>query len=217
MIQPITSLTILGLSEPVLTMIFDNLESSNRFPKIKIVNNLNIVPARAFKNPHFEIKVVETYEEAGAGPLFPGVSKVENKLKILAFFDFAEDIFVNIIHNNTAISSTASIGNGCLINSLVSIAGESMLGNFVTINRNSSIGHHAVIGDFVSINPGVNIAGLVNIGSAATIGIGSSIADGITIGKNSIIGAGSLVIKDIPENVIAYGVPCKIIKHLDDS
>ena len=32
------------------------------------------------------------------------------------------------------------------------------------------------------------------------------------IGKNSIIGAGSVVTKDIPDNVIAYGNPCKIIR-----
>lgn len=35
---------------------------------------------------------------------------------------------------------------------------------------------------------------------------------GVTIGNNVVIGAGSVVTKDIPDNKIAYGNPCKIIK-----
>ena len=38
---------------------------------------------------------------------------------------------------------------------------------------------------------------------------------GVTVGKNSIIGAYSFVNKDIPDNVLAYGTPCKIIKSLE--
>ena len=39
---------------------------------------------------------------------------------------------------------------------------------------------------------------------------------GVTIGQNSVIGAGSVITKDIPENVIAAGVPCKVIREITD-
>ena len=39
---------------------------------------------------------------------------------------------------------------------------------------------------------------------------------GVTIGRNSIIGAGSVVTKDIPENVIAAGVPCRMIREITE-
>jgi acetyltransferase-like isoleucine patch superfamily enzyme len=42
--------------------------------------------------------------------------------------------------------------------------------------------------------------------------MGTNILNQVKIGKNTIIGAGSVVTKDIPDNVIAYGSPCKIIK-----
>jgi len=45
------------------------------------------------------------------------------------------------------------------------------------------------------------------------IDIGATIIQGITIGKSVTIGAGSVVIKDIPDNVIALGNPTKIIKN----
>lgn len=53
----------------------------------------------------------------------------------------------------------------------------------------------------------------VIIGSNCWIGGGTLIMPGIKIGNDSVIGAGSIVTKDIPDNVIAYGNPCKIIKN----
>lgn len=56
----------------------------------------------------------------------------------------------------------------------------------------------------------------VKIGDNTWIGGGSIILNGVTIGKNSVIGAGSVVTKDIPDNVVAVGNPCRVIKHLDE-
>lgn len=50
----------------------------------------------------------------------------------------------------------------------------------------------------------------------AKIGIGAIIMPGVVIGENSVIGAGSLVIRDIPPNVIAYGIPAKVVKSVSD-
>ena len=43
--------------------------------------------------------------------------------------------------------------------------------------------------------------------------MGAIIVDGVTIGDNVVIGAGSLVLKDVPDNVVAYGNPSKIIRE----
>lgn len=52
----------------------------------------------------------------------------------------------------------------------------------------------------------------VNIEDNVWIGGGAVILPGVTIGKNAVIGAGSVVTKSIPENCIAVGNPCKVIK-----
>lgn len=54
----------------------------------------------------------------------------------------------------------------------------------------------------------------VTIGSNVWIGGGSIILPGVKIGDNTTIGAGSVVTKDIPQNVLALGNPCKIIKEI---
>lgn len=49
------------------------------------------------------------------------------------------------------------------------------------------------------------------------IGANVAIMPGVTIGKNSVIGAGSVVTRDIPENVVAFGTPCRVIRPITDA
>ena len=56
----------------------------------------------------------------------------------------------------------------------------------------------------------------VYIGKNVWIGAGAIILPGVHIGDNSVIGAGSVVTKDIPENVVAVGNPCKILREIND-
>lgn len=48
------------------------------------------------------------------------------------------------------------------------------------------------------------------------IGAGTIVLPGVTIGENSVIGAGSVVTKSIPENVLAFGTPCRVIRSLTE-
>lgn len=54
----------------------------------------------------------------------------------------------------------------------------------------------------------------VRIGKNCWLGAGVIVLPGITIGDNSVIGAGSVVTKDIPENVVAVGNPCKVLRQI---
>lgn len=63
---------------------------------------------------------------------------------------------------------------------------------------------------------GIEIAKPITIGNNVWIGAGSTILAGITIGDNSVIGAGSVVKKSIPANVIAVGVPCKVLRPITE-
>ncbi len=69
------------------------------------------------------------------------------------------------------------------------------------------------------INPELRAKGLqynkdVHIGENVWIGANSVICPGVSIGSNTVIAAGSVVTKDIPEGVVAGGVPCKVIREI---
>jgi sugar O-acyltransferase (sialic acid O-acetyltransferase NeuD family) len=208
----VTNLLIIGKGDNIITMILDNLCSVRQFPKITVYNNLDLPIGNPFNHSDFSIKVSDNINIKDYEFYTLGVYQPKHKIKIVKILSPNIDRFVNMIHNGLDISKMSTLGRGLLINSKVSIAAHTTIGDFVSINRHVSIGHHTTIGDYCSINPGANIAGNVTIGEGTTIGMGVNIIDGLKIGRNTIIGAGSVVTKDIPDNVVAYGFPCKIIR-----
>ena len=207
-----TNLLILGKGDNIITMILDNLYSINNVPNIHIYNNMNLPILNTFEHDGFNISVLDNVNMDNYTMLTLGVYQPTHKKKIVETLNPDIEKFINIIHDGLDISYMSKLGRGVLINSKVSIAAHTTIGDFVSINRHVSIGHHTNIGDYCSINPGVNIAGNVTIGEGTTIGMGTNILHQVKIGKNSIIGAGSVVTKDIPDNVVAYGSPCRIIR-----
>ncbi len=85
--------------------------------------------------------------------------------------------------------------------------------NGVEIQDNVQIGSHCSIYSISTID---NKEGKVTIKKGSAIGSHSVIMPGITIRENCILGAFSFVNKDIPPNVLAYGVPVKIIKKIEE-
>lgn len=83
--------------------------------------------------------------------------------------------------------------------------------NGVSIEDYVQIGSHCSIYSVSTID---NKEGSVTLKKNCKIGTHSVVMPDVTIGKNSIIGAFSFVNKDIPENVIALGVPARVIKKL---
>ena len=139
---------------------------------------------------------------------------IGSKSKEIVFNFFKQQIymenkqFINLINPTSYVSKSAHLNYGLQIEALTSVSTLTHIGFGVNIKRNCNIGHHCNIGDYVTINPGVTLNGFVKVGSNTMIGAGSVIKDGLTIGKNSIIGSGSNVVKDIPDNSVAYGNPC---------
>lgn len=83
----------------------------------------------------------------------------------------------------------------------------------VVIEDDVQIGSHCSIYSISTID---DTFGKVILKRNCKIGSHSTVLPGVSIGKNSIIGAHSLVNKDIPDNVVAFGVPVKIVRQLNN-
>ena len=83
----------------------------------------------------------------------------------------------------------------------------------VEIKDNVQIGSHCSIYSVSTID---DSHGKVVLKQNCRIGSHSTILPGISVGENSIIGAHSLVNKDIPDNVVAFGVPAKVVRQLNN-
>jgi len=118
--------------------------------------------------------------------------------------------FINLIHPSSVVSKSVNLNYGMQVEPLCSISTLTSFGFGVIIKSRCNIDHHCNIGNFVTINPGVVVSGFVDIGKNTLIGSGTVIKDNIKIGENTIIGSGSNVVRDIPDNVVAYGNPCRV-------
>ncbi len=133
----------------------------------------------------------------------------------------------------------AEVGENCYIQPpfYANWAGEHVhLGSNVYANFNLTLvdDGHIYIGDKTMIAPNVTITtathpvlpalrerGIqynvdVHIGKNVWIGAGVIILPGVTIGDNAVIGAGAVVTRDIPANVVAFGVPCRVMRPIGE-
>lgn len=86
---------------------------------------------------------------------------------------------------------------------------------FVAPNCVFTTAEHAI--DPEMRKAGVEVAKPITVGNNVWIGTGAIILAGVEIGDNTVIGAGSVVTKSIPANVVAVGVPCKVMRQITEA
>lgn len=133
----------------------------------------------------------------------------------------------------------AEVGEGCYIEPPFH---ANMGGHHVHFGRNVYANFnltcvddtHIYVGDYTMFGPDVTLATAghpllaelrmqgyqynmpIHIGKNCWLGAGVIVMPGITIGDNVIVGAGSIVTKDLPDNVVAVGNPCRVLREVND-
>lgn len=132
------------------------------------------------------------------------------------FAECGEDCYIELPFHANWGGSHVHFGDRVYANSNLTLVddGHIYVGNNVMFGPNVTIAtaNHP-------IEPTLRLKGLqynrdVHIGDNVWIGAGVIIVPGVHVGKNSVIGAGSVVTKDIPENVVAVGNPCRVLREI---
>ncbi len=117
--------------------------------------------------------------------------------------------FISAIHPSAIISPSANIAEGTVVMPGAIVQADAKIGKHCIINTAATVDHECVIEDYVHISPNASLCGNVQVGEGAWIGAGATVIPGVKIGKWCVIGAGSVVVKDVPDNAVVVGVPCK--------
>ncbi len=146
---------------------------------------------------------------------------------------------MELLYDYNATKMLAEIGEGCYIEPPfhANWAGRYIhFGNGVYANFGLTCvdDTHIYIGDKTMFGPNVVLATAnhpilpelrekayqynkeIHIGKNCWLGAGVIVVPGISIGDNSVIGAGSVVTRDIPDNVLAVGNPCRVLREISE-
>lgn len=117
--------------------------------------------------------------------------------------------FATLVHPDSTIASSVSIGEGSIISPGVRIAPGVTIGSHVQIDQNATIGHDAQIGDYARLCPMACVSGAVTIGRLAYVGANATILQQRNVANSATVGAGAVVTKDVPTQAKVKGVPAK--------
>lgn len=120
--------------------------------------------------------------------------------------------FVNAIHPSAVVGGNVEMGKGVVVMAGCILNPFSKIGDFCFFATGAQLEHHCEIDDFASLSAGCVTGGRVKIGKYSAITLGVIVMDRLSIGVNTVVGSGSLVTKDLPDNVLAYGTPAKVIR-----
>lgn len=120
-----------------------------------------------------------------------------------------------VVHPSVAISPSVILGPGTVVMAQAAVNPDTRLGRAVIVNTSASVDHDSVIGDFAHLSPGVHLGGTVRVGTGTHLGVGASVRNNLTIGDWAVVGAGAVVVADVPDRVVCYGVPARVARRIE--
>jgi UDP-N-acetylbacillosamine N-acetyltransferase len=121
------------------------------------------------------------------------------------------------IHPRAVIAADVSVGAGTVVAAGAIVNLGSVVGENVNIAPCASVDQQCTIDDGAHLSPGVHLSSKVTVGRAAWLGIGAIVNDGVRIGPGVRVGAGALVLEDVPERILVYGSPARVVRTLSGS
>jgi|SRR5579862_2144234 len=161
------------------------------------------------------IEQLDSLRESGVAELIIAIGDCGARIKAAALARQKGFTLATAIHARATVAPDAVIGEGTVVAAGAVVNPGARIGCNVILNTSCSIDHECAIADGVHVGPGAHLGGRVTVGEGTWVGIGAVARDRIAIGANSIIGAGAVVLKDIPSGVVAYGVPARVIRAIE--
>jgi acetyltransferase EpsM len=158
---------------------------------------------------------LDDLKDMGVSHLIIGFGDCAARLKSNALIREKGFSLATAIHPKAIVAGDVAVSPGTVIAAGAIVNPGAKIDENVIINTGATVDHECSIEEGVHLCPGTHLAGNVSIGRASWIGIGTIVSDHLRIGANTVIGAGAVVIHDIPDNVVAYGVPARVVKRVN--
>lgn len=120
----------------------------------------------------------------------------------------------NAIHPSALIADGVEIGCGNFVGARAVLNTNARVENHVIINTGAIVEHDCVLEDGSAVGPGAILGGRVHLERASFISAGAVVTSRLRIGGETVVGAGAVVTRDLPANVLAWGVPARVTQKI---
>lgn len=124
--------------------------------------------------------------------------------------------FATVVHPTASVTRSCVLGPGTIVSPAAVVRSHAVVGRHVLVGTTAVVGHHVQVGDHASIRVGACVAGSASIGERAVVGMGALVLEHRSVGADSVVGAGAVLTRDIPDGVVAYGVPARVVRERDE-
>jgi UDP-N-acetylbacillosamine N-acetyltransferase len=122
---------------------------------------------------------------------------------------------VTLVHPGASVSKSARLEVGTVVMTQAAINPCARVGSGAIVNTGAVVEHDVEVGDFAHVAPNAVLSGTSRLGKLSHLGVGAVVIQCVSVGSETIIGAGSVVVRDIQSEVIAYGVPARVIRKVE--
>jgi sugar O-acyltransferase (sialic acid O-acetyltransferase NeuD family) len=143
-----------------------------------------------------------------------GIGQNNLRMEIAQFVTGCGMGLPTLVSPGATVSGSVDLGRGVVVMAGAVINAMSRIGEGAIVNSGAVVEHDSRIGRYAHISPNASLGGDVEVGDFAHIGIGATVLPSRRIGTGSILGAGSVATTDIPDHVVAFGVPAKVRRPL---
>lgn len=156
----------------------------------------------------------------GVGDLPPetlfaiGVGSNRERRKVADEFSRRGLAVMRLVHPSAVVAAHTDLGEGTCVGPLAVIHVNASVGRHCIINTAAVVDHQCVVGDFAHVCANASLGGGVSVGEGSLVGMGASVLPGVAIGTWSQVGAGAVVTRDLPDGVVAYGVPARVMGRI---
>ncbi len=117
--------------------------------------------------------------------------------------------YSSVVHPAAAVSSTSIVGPGSIVLAHCTLTASVTVGAHVALMPNIVLTHDVVVADYATLASGVNLSGAVTVQRGAYLGAGTLVREGVRIGGGALVGMGSVVLDDVPDGRLWFGVPAR--------
>lgn len=131
---------------------------------------------------------------------------------------------ISAIHPTAVLPVDCEIGEGAIVGALAVLYVNCQIGRGVFVGPGAIVSHDTVVGDYALVSAGSTVGARVDIAEGGFVGAGATVMSPgwgpesrLRIGNDAVVGAGTVVLRDVEDRSVVFGVPARHLRYRDVS